>query len=136
MKTTTTKRGIEKLLIAAAGSERIAQVLKEAKELEDDMYFNDLVVVPIVMPRGVAPEHDVLPACVATPVSAGNNWKQYIEDEAAEAIKQGVDIEKEGICIILKKNGRVGQRTKGIFLGNLLGNVVARREAGMDTTNI
>jgi hypothetical protein len=130
-------RGIEKrVLIAAAGSERIAQVLKEAKELEDDMYFNDLVVVPIVMPRGVAPEHDVLPACVATPVSAGNNWKQYIEDEAAEAIKQGVDIEKEGICIILKKNGRVGQRTKGIFLGNLLGNVVARREAGMDTTNI
>jgi hypothetical protein len=87
-------------LIAAAGSETIARVLEDAKELEDDMYFNDVVLIPIVMPRGVAPDYDVLPACVATPVSVGNNWKNYVQDETAEGIKQGVDIEKEGICIV------------------------------------
>lgn len=134
-------RGIKKrVVIAAAGNEKIAQVLKDAKKLEDDLYFNDLVVVPIVMPRGVAPEYNsdygVFPYCVAIAVNVGNNWKDCINEEAAEAIKQGVDIEKEGICIVLKKNGRVGQRTRGIFLGNLVGNVVARREAGMDVTNI
>jgi hypothetical protein len=134
-------RGIEKrVVIAAAGSDKIAQVLRDAKELEDDMELNDLVLVPVVMPKGVAPELAALdfamPASVATPVAVGSNWKDYVDDEAAEAIKQGVDIEKEGFCIILKKNGRVGQRTRGIFLNNLVGNVVARREAGMDVTNI
>jgi hypothetical protein len=59
-----------------------------------------------------------------------------MDEEAAEAISQGVDIEEEGFCVILKKNGRVGQRTRGIFLDNLVGNVVARKEAGMDVKNV
>jgi hypothetical protein len=131
-------RGIEKrVVIAAAGADKIAQVLQDAKELEEDMELNDLVLVPVVMPRGIAPaENEDMPSCVAAPVAVGNNWKRYVEDEAAEAINQGVDVEKDGFCIVLKKNGRVGQRTKGIFLGNLVGNVVARREAGMDVSNI
>jgi len=135
-------RGIEKrVVIAAAAADKIADVLQEAKKLQEEITLNDLIVVPVVMPRGVAPEtgggneSDLIP-CIALPVAVGTSWKDYIEEEAAEAVKQGVNVEKDGFCIVLKKNGKVGQRTKGIFLGNLIGNVIARREAGMDVTNI
>jgi len=40
------------------------------------------------------------------------------------------------LCVILKKNGRVGQRTRGIFLERMVGEVEGRRQAGMDVTNI
>ena len=93
------------------------------------------------MPQGIAPQGSIeetndLPSCVAAPVSVGNNWKRFVTEESMEAVEQGVDVEKDGFCVILKKNGRVGQRTRGIFLNNLVGNVVARKEAGMDVTNI
>lgn len=140
-------RGIEKrVVIAAGGVEKIAQVLRDARELAADMDMNDLVLVPVVMPQGVAPARPrmlddttaegAFPSCVALPVAVGNNWKNVIDEEAAEAVKQGVDIEKEGFCVVVKKNGRVGQRTRGIFLDNMVGNVAARREAGMDVSNI
>jgi hypothetical protein len=78
-----------------------------------------------------------LPTNLALPVTVGTNfWRAMMDEEAAEAISQGVDIEEEGFCVILKKNGRVGQRTRGIFLDNLVGNVVARKEAGMDVKNV
>ena len=136
-------RGIDKrVVIAAAGADKIAQVLKQATELQEEISYNDLLIVPVVMPRGVAPDMDgqndsEWAPCLALPVGVGSSsWKDYVEAEAAEAIKQGVNVEEDGICIVLKKNGRVGQRTKGIFLQNLIGNVMARREAGMDVTNI
>jgi Low psii accumulation1 / Rep27 len=132
------ERGIEKrVVIAAAGKEKIQRVLEEARTLQQDLADNDLVVVPVVMPRGVAPELAApQPTNVAMPVTVGNNWKMLIDEEAADATSQGVKIEEEGFCIVLKKNGRVGQRTRGIFLNNLVGNVVARKEAGMDVKNI
>lgn len=82
----------------------------------------------------MAEGEDPLPSSVASPV--GNGWKTAMEMEVVDAVKQGVDLDKDGFCVVLKKNGRVGQRTKGIFLRNLVGNVVARREAGMDISNI
>ena len=133
-------RGIEKrVVIAAGGKEKIDEVIRDAKVLDSDLDLNDLVVVPVVMPQGVAPlleEGSDFPTSVATPVAVGSDWQSMVEEEAEEAVRQGVDIEKEGFCVILKKNGRVGQRTRGIFLDNLVGNVVARRDAGMDVSNI
>jgi hypothetical protein len=135
------QRGIEKrVVLAVGGADRIQQVLEEARQLQPELAANDLVVVPIVMPAGVAPytssETATVPTNIALPVNAGNNWKRLMSEEAEEAKSQGVDIESEGFCVILKKNGRVGQRTRGIFLNNLVGNVVARKEAGMDVKNI
>ncbi|KAL3907800.1 MAG: hypothetical protein SGILL_008725, partial [Bacillariaceae sp.] len=137
------ERGIEKrVVVAAAGKDKIEQVMQQAQQLQNDLQENDLVVVPIVMPNGVAPilNDDImstLPTNVALPVTVSNNfWKTMVDEEAAEAVSQGVNIEEEGFCIIVKKNGRIGQRTRGIFLDNLVGNVVARKEAGMDVKNI
>jgi hypothetical protein len=89
------------------------------------------------MPLGVAPEGAItsdLPECIALPV--GNGWRNVVEDEASEGIKQGIDIQKEGFCVIIKKNGKIGQRTRGIFLDRMVGDVSARSEAGMDVKNI
>lgn len=95
-------RGIEKrVVIAAAGSDTINKVLADAKRLQESLQLSDMLVVPVVMPSGVAPENagtGDLPECVALPV--GNNWRTVVEDEAAEAVKQGVDIVNEGFCII------------------------------------
>jgi hypothetical protein len=109
--------------------------MKEARALQDSLCRNDLLVVPVVLPPATAPTVEgELPECMALPV--GDEWKSVINDEASEARKQGVDVEKEGISIVLKKNGRVGTRTKGVFLRNMVGEVVARRESGMDVSNI
>jgi len=132
-------RGMDKrVIIAAAGDEKICQVLQDAQALQNEMEFNDLVLVPIVLPRGKAPDTSLesIPSCVALPVGVGSSWRDFVEEEVAEAARQGVNVEEDGICVVLKKNGRVGQRTKGIFLQNLVGNVVARRDAGMDVSNI
>lgn len=131
-------RGIEKrVVIAAAGKDKIQEVLKEASSLEDSLVMNDLLIVPVVLPQALAPEvenRDDLPECIALPV--GSNWRFVMEDEGEEAISQGVSIEEEGFCVILKKNGRVGQRTRGIFLGRMVGEVTDRRELGLDVKNI
>jgi hypothetical protein len=117
-------RGIEKrVVITAGGKDKIAEIIKEAVKLQDRIEMSDLLIVPVIMPQGVAPDLSGMdmPSCVALPV--GNNWKFVVDDEAEEAVNQGVDIEKEGFCVILKKNGRVGQRTRGVFLERMVGEV-------------
>jgi len=131
-------RGIEKrVVIAVAGQDKLAEVIQEASRLEDSLVSSDLLIVPVVLPNAVAPElgeDEVVPECVALPV--GVNWRGIVVDEAEEASRQGVDVSGEGICIILKKNGRVGQRTKGIFLPNMVGEVMERSALGLDVKNI
>jgi hypothetical protein len=130
-------RGIEKrVVITAGGKEKIAEIMKEAVMLQDKLEMNDLLIIPVLMPQGVAPDVSGIevPSCIALPV--GNNWKFVVDDEAEEAVNQGVDIEKEGFCVILKKNGRVGQRTRGVFLDRMVGEVTERREFGLDVKNI
>lgn len=131
-------RGIEKrVVIAAAGKDKIDEIMNDARELDESLSVNDLLVVPVVLPQAAAPsmgDNYQMPESVAFP--AGEGWKAFIDDETSEARNQGVDVESNGFSIILKKNGRVGQRTKGVFLGNMVGEVVARRESGMDVSNI
>jgi hypothetical protein len=141
-------RGIEKrVVIAAAGRDKIASVLTEAKDLADALATNDLLVVPVLVPSIALPA-DLLPGpergadllqpplseCIALPVGSG--WSVVVDDEVRQATEQGIDVDKEGLCVILKKNGRVGQRTRGIFLANMVGDVTRRRDAGMDVVNI
>ena len=66
----------------------------------------------------------------------GQDWRLVLEDETADATEQGVDVEGEGFCLVLKKNGRIGTRTKGIALARMVGEVVDQRDAGLDVRNI
>jgi 23S rRNA pseudoU1915 N3-methylase RlmH len=131
-------RGIEKrVVIVVGGSECIAKALEEASRLQEELSLSDLLVVPVVLPAGVAPEvasTDDLPDCVALPV--GVAWSGVVKDEAEEARKQDVDVNRDGFCVILKKNGKVGQRTKGIFLSRMVGEVESRKGKGYDVANI
>jgi Low psii accumulation1 / Rep27 len=129
-------RGIEKrVVIAVGGSERVARALDEASRLREQLEVSDLLVVPVVLPSAIAPEvTQSLPDCVALPVGA--SWLAVVQDEAEEARKQGVDVTEDGFCVILKKNGRVGQRTKGIFLAQMVGEVESRKAKGFDVANI
>lgn len=129
-------RGIDKRVVICAGSaDKVSRILEDAVRLNDSLVANDLIVVPVILPQGIAPiMQGDLPESIALPV--GKNWRAVIDDETEEAREQGVDVLADGISIILKKNGRVGQRTKGIFLGNMVGDVEQRREMGMDVKNI
>lgn len=132
-------RGIEKrIVIAIASKEKINAVLEQTKEVADSLVANDLILVPVVTPQFTAPlgiDNELMEMdCVALP--AGGNWMSVLTDETDQAREQGVDVEKEGVCIVLKKNGRVGTRTKGIFLENMIGDVLARQQMGMDVSNI
>jgi hypothetical protein len=123
-------------VIVAAGSEKMKDIINDAKQLSDQLTLSDLVVVPVILPSGAAPTVDMegLPDCVALPV--GNNWRDLVENEADEAQQQGVNPLEDGISIIVKKNGKVGQRTKGVFLGRMVGDVTGRREMGLDVSSI
>lgn len=132
-------RGIEKrIVIAISSKEKINAILDEAKQLADSLVTNDLIIVPVVAPQYTAPlgiDTELLQLdCVALP--AGGDWVNVLSDETEQARAQGVNVEKEGVCIVLKKNGRVGTRTRGIFLENMVGDVLERQEMGMDVTNI
>jgi len=132
-------RGLEKrVVIAAAGKDRMKDVLEEAKDIASSLEFNDLVVIPVVLPQCSAPlglEADLIEQkCVALP--AGGNWVSVLSDESKTAQDQSIDVVSEGFCIVLKKNGRVGQRTKGINLSRMCGEVDDRRSMGMDVSNI
>ena len=131
-------RGMEKrVVIAVGGRNRIDQAVQDALRLQDSLVASDLLVVPVLLPQGLAPDSldaSQLPECLALPV--GNSWKSIVQDEAEQAKLQGVDVPEEGFCIILKKNGKIGQRTKGINLSRMAGEVEERKEMGLDVTNI
>jgi hypothetical protein len=140
-------RGMEKRVVIAVGNtERIQSIIKEATKINDALQESDLLIVPVVIepPSGtIKPlptdlDIDTLPDCIALPATAATSgsWKIVISDEMEEAMKQDINVYDDGFCVILKKNGRVGQRTRGIFLSNMVGDVTQRREAGMDVVNI
>ena len=135
-------RGIDKrIVICAAGEDTISSVVNEmmmSTSLQDALVANDLVVIPVVIPEGTAPagiDDELLEKeCIAIP--NGRGWKSFIAEEVEEASKQGLEVSTKGFALILKKNGKVGQRTSGINLGRMVGEVVDRQEMGMDVTNI
>lgn len=141
-------RGMEKRVVIAVGNTvRIQSIIQEAIQINDSLRDNDLLIVPIIIepPNGtIQPlpvniiDIDTLPDCIALPATGATSgsWKIVITDEMEEAIKQDINVYEDGFCVILKKNGRVGQRTRGIYLSNMVGDVTQRREAGMDVVNI
>ena len=132
-------RGIDKrVVITAAGPEKLAKVMEQAKQLQDDLLFSDLLIIPYMLgPSGsLTVDEDNLPDCVALPTPGNTSWKSVMDEEVAEATSQGIDAQTDGVCIILKKNGRIGQRTKGINLSNMVAEVSGRAAMGMDVTNI
>jgi hypothetical protein len=140
-------RGMEKRVVIAVGNtNRIQSIINEAMQIKVALQENDLLIVPVIIeppngtiqPLPMEMDVDTLPDCIALPATAATSgsWKIVITDEMEEAMKQNINVYEVGFCVILKKNGRVGQRTRGIYLSNMVGDVTQRREAGMDVINI
>ncbi|CAM9899515.1 unnamed protein product, partial [Phaeothamnion confervicola] len=148
-------RGREKrVAIVVAGEEALAASLASAAPFSEDLARSDIVIVPLVV-RAAADgkvrtrfrlvattgaESDLAEAVgqahVALPVIL-NQWQSWVDAEVTTAVSQGIDPVQDGFALILKKNGRVGTRSKGCPPWNVLcGDVENRRKAGMDVTNI
>jgi len=136
-------RGKEKrVVIAAAGKDTIRKLLEEMAEmsLNASLNKNDLVIVPVTLPQCTAPlgiEKRIInkvSSCIALP--AGGDWVSVMNDESETAKNQGIDVLSEGFCIILKENGIVGQRAKGIKLERMVDAAMERKTIGIDVANI
>jgi hypothetical protein len=135
-------RGIDKRIIICAASEetirRLMNDIESSSSLRNELILSDLVVVPWVLSDSPSLNKTIVQSmqheCIGIPV--GLSWNEFLKEEIEEAERQGVDVNGRGFSIVLKKNGRVGQRTKGINLERMVGDVHARKSSGMDVRNI
>eukprot|EP00903_Cladosiphon_okamuranus_P007018 g6826.t1 len=147
-------RGRDKrVAVLVGGADAVKSSLESALPYGAALETSDILIVPLVLEsrsgmsgggaamfQASGAENDMESAVgsahVALPVAL-NRWQEYIDSEVETAVSQGIDPLKEGFSLILKKNGRIGARSKGCPpWGNLVGDVERRKEAGMDTSNI
>jgi hypothetical protein len=75
-------------------------------------------------------------ACVAS-VLVDESLRSLVGEEVVRANEQGIDPLEQGLLVVIKKNGRVGQRAVGaIEWAQLTQQVAARGSMGMDVKNI
>ncbi|KAG5192630.1 hypothetical protein JKP88DRAFT_271111 [Tribonema minus] len=126
------QRGRDKrVAIVVGGADAVAASLSTAIPYSDELDRADIVLVPLSqLEEAVGQKHVALPVML-------NSWQEWVDTEVATATGQGFDVLRDGFAVILKKNGRVGTRSKGCPPWNVLvGDVQARVAANMDTTNI
>ncbi|CAN0176839.1 unnamed protein product, partial [Hapterophycus canaliculatus] len=147
-------RGRDKrVAVLVGGAEAVQSSLESALPYGSALETSDILIVPLVLEarpgmsgsgadrfRASGRENDLESAVgsahVALPVAL-NRWQEYIDSEVETALSQGIDPVQEGFSLVLKKNGRIGARSKGCPpWGTLVGDVERRKEAGMDTSNI
>jgi hypothetical protein len=148
-------RGIDKrVVIIAAPRDQIVSSLSSSFSQSKNLVANDLVIVPLVisssndlnllaidLPDLYSEEEkreytDDTIRHIAIPVAA-RQWNDVLKKELEVAIGQQTDALAKGVTIVIKKNGKVGSRRFGVPIWEaLIGDVNARKDAGMDITNI
>eukprot|EP00904_Undaria_pinnatifida_P009430 jgi/Undpi1/5617/HiC_scaffold_2.g00892.m1 len=146
-------RGRDKrVAVLVGGPDAVRSSLESALPYGEALENSDILIVPLVLEgspggggasqglRASGGENDLESAAgmahVGLPVAL-NRWQEYIDSEVETAVSQGIDPVKDGFSLVLKKNGRIGARSKGCPpWGTLVGDVERRKASGMDTTNI
>lgn len=144
-------RGRARRVVIVAGGEEVVQAALDAAGeagMKERLVQNAFLVVPVVLPAGAKDPPSTLGLAqerlkgaldephVGWPLLL-REWQEYLATEAAAARKQGLDPVKQGISVVLKLNGRVGQRAFGQpAWERLVGDVERRRRRGLDVTNI
>lgn len=152
------QRGRDKrVAIVVGGAAAVAASLASSRSISEQLTGADIVIVPLVLERprdssaesaaatgeslicggaesqleeAVGQQHIALPVML-------NQWQEWVSEEVLTAQGQGFDVLNDGFAVILKKNGRVGTRSRGCPPWNVLvGDVQARIDNNMDTTNI
>jgi len=120
--------------------------LGTSSSMSQAMEQSDFLVVPVLAGEfGLGQSKELEEAARGIPYVALPNpglkkekddWADLIELQMNQARDQGLD-EKDGLVIIVKKNGRIGLRALGCpDWGAMTGTVTARADAGLDTKNI
>ena len=137
--------------VLMGGRAAIDTALAAAAPLGASIAAADLLIVPIVLetaasgarPVGEAASAESIPAelvaggaCVAS-VLVDESLRSLVGEEVVRANEQGIDPLEQGLLVVIKKNGRVGQRAVGaIEWAQLTQQVAARGSMGMDVKNI
>ncbi|CAM9540548.1 unnamed protein product, partial [Ectocarpus sp. 8 AP-2014] len=147
-------RGRDKrVAVLVGGAEAVKSSLESALPYGAALETSDILIVPLVLesrPGMTGGGADMFRASGAesAPWSGGGGpqaacpgaftrGRETIQTRLRTASRSWIDPLKEGFSLVLKKNGRIGARSKGCPpWGTLVGDVVRRKEAGMDTTNI
>jgi len=128
-----------RVVLVAASAAGLREAVAAAAPLSAKLVECDLLVVPVTLPLG-GPAADLDAAATALDhiaLPAEGEWKSVIGAECERAVEQGLDPESQGFTIIIKKNGRIGQRIKGLpNYTRLIGDVEERKAKGMDVDNI
>lgn len=112
-------RGEKRLLIAAGGEEYIANLRKASSVVADDLDRVNVALIPVLLDGETV---DVVKLrelwgdaddCVCFPLLS-EPWTAYLASEIATAKSQNFDPESKGICIYVKKNGRILRRATGM----------------------
>ena len=138
-----------RVVIYAGSEENVKEAVRGVVENEKSVRACDLLLAPIIVDLKAAGsamsvrEADVEGAAEAAAKGLVGlpfmlaEWQGVIGDEIGKALEQEVDVSRDGVAIILKKNGRVGTRSVGVpSWAALTGDVVQRDELGLDTKNI
>jgi hypothetical protein len=147
-------RGIEKrVVIVAAPKDLLRTSLESAVQQSSNLFANDLIIVPLMIESDAASGDFTLTAnslesmipdtpnvenvsVLGLPIALAS-WNSVIKKELAVAIKQSPSALEKGVTIIIKKNGKVGTRRFGVPIWEaLVGDVEARKELGLDVSNI
>lgn len=156
-------RGLEKRVVIVIASKAQLQnslqsSIKESKSIQQ----KDLLVVPVAIELNsktdkekdymlTAPSLESLLLSDTTTNSSIDNistehigqpvaltaWNEVLKNELMIARKQSDTVLDKGVTIIIKKNGKVGSRRIGVPIWEALANdITARKEAGLDISNI
>lgn len=127
-----------RVVILAGPAPVLRDCLTTAQPIGSRLANNELLLVPVGLPDAETPPLD--PALMTGPhvaLPAGGDWRRFIDAECARAREQGLDPLRDGMAVIVKKNGRVGQRIAGMPpLGRIAADVEDRVARGMDVENV
>lgn len=98
-------RGEARVVIVCAGSEAMADVVKEVREIGDELKACRLAFVPFVTDGEQA-------VGFPKPVGVGD-WKDWLDSEREMAGRGGVEDDNKVFVVVLKLNGKVISRSIG-----------------------
>jgi hypothetical protein len=127
-------RGERRVVIVAGGRTVYERVVSSASAHTAELAAGSVMVVPILLREGALGASDKLvdpSGCVsgviasevfATMTAADcflcargpEAWNLWLTAEVATAIKQGFDVQNNGITLTIKKSGKIGKRATGV----------------------
>lgn len=128
----TDMRKKRRVVIVAGGPAVYARAISSASEHAAVLRQGEVVLVPVLLREGAVPAQKLVdPAGCTGGVSAAEApwgdaasvgytprgpeaWGRWLSAEVETAVKQGMDVQANGITIAIKKSGKIGKRSTSV----------------------